>query len=315
MPPGAGTSPAVGVAVDDAGHCYLSGVCDRGWTLDGITVLNPRGSYLAQFDSHQGQLLWAKAIIGATSETLAIDRQGDVYMGGAFSGTVPFGPVTLTSAGDADGFVARYDPNGDLDWATALGGPNYDVVSSIAVDPKSRKVFATGMMNFTSAGTNQTFLTSLNAKGRGQRTELVGGPGTSSSGTLAIDDDNNVYATGVFTGSCHFGALAQSSTFTQGYLARYGSRPHGRKDNDFRTPALNLFPNPAQNQLTLRLDDQAPAGQATLYDHLGTPVATRAIQPAAADIQFDTSALPDGLYVLRVAAQGKTTSQPVVVQH
>lgn len=316
---GGGTSPASGVAVDGAGHCYLSGVCDRGWTLDGITVPNSGGSYLAQFDSRQGQPLWARATIGATSNALALDKRGDVCVGGDFSGTVVFDGITLTSAGDADGYVARYDTTGDLDWVTALGGPNYDAVNALAVDQKSRKVFATGTMNFTAASTNQTFLATLGANGGVQRTELVGGPGTSSSGCLAIDNDNNMYSTGVFTGSCAFGALAQSSPTTQGYLARFGRRPPSRSvgdnDDDFRSSALSLFPNPAQNQLTLRLTEPAAAGQATLYNHLGTPVASQPIQPAAADVRFDTSALPDGLYVLRVAAQGKTTTQLVTVQH
>ena len=326
LPPGFGISPAGGVAVDNAGHCYLSGYSVRGWTLDGISVLCPgtatgNNLYLARFDTRQGQLLWGQALpADGNAEALAVDKQGDVYVGGIFSGTVPFGPVVLTSSGDVDGFVARLDPDGSVDWATALGGPNYDAVNSLAVDQKSRKVFVSGMMNFTPAGTNQAFISTLNANGRVQGTELVGGPGTSSSGSLALDGDKNVYSTGIFTGSCHFGALARNSTASQAYLARYGSRQHSRNagnddNDDFRMLALNLFPNPAQNQLTLRLTDQAGAGQATLYNHLGRPVASRTIQPTAADVSFDTTALPDGLYVLRVAAQGKTTTQMVTVQH
>ena len=318
----AGSCPSAGVVADGAGNCYLLGHSLEGWTLGSTElVIAGEADYLARFEAGTGRLLWAKAIPGnGGGQALALDKRGDVCVGGGFSGTVAFDGITLTSAGDADGYVARYDATGDLDWATALGGPNYDAVSGLAVDQKSRKVFATGLMNFTSASTNKTFLATLSATGRVQRTELVGGPGTSSSGSLAIDDDNNMYSTGVFTGNCTFGALARSTVFTQGYLARYGSRLHGRSagddaDDKFNIPALNLFPNPAQNQLTLQLTDQVAAGQATLYNHLGTPVATRSIQPAMTSIQFDTSALPDGLYVLRVAAQDKTTTQMVTVQH
>ncbi|MFC6224146.1 SBBP repeat-containing protein [Hymenobacter artigasi] len=310
------------VGADGAGSCYLLGHSAGGWTLGSTAlVIAGEADYLARFDAGSGRPRWAKAIPGnGARQALALDKLGDVCIGGGFSGTVAFDGITLTSDGDADGYVARYDPTGDLDWVTALGGPNYDVVGDIAVDQKTRKVFASGMMNYTSAGTNQAFLATLNANGRVKHTERVGGPGTSSSGSLALDDDNNVYSTGIFTGSCHFGALERNSTATQAYLARYGSRQHGRNagnddNDDFHTPALNLFPNPAQNQLTLRLTDPAGAGQATLYNHLGRPVASHAIQPTAADISFDTSALPDGLYVLRVAAQGKTTTQMVTVQH
>lgn len=319
----ANSSQATGVVADGAGSCYVSGHSFGGWTL-GRTALVIAGEadYLTRFDACTGQLSWAKAIPGnGDGPALALDKRGDVCVGGGFSGTVAFDGTTLTSAGDADGYVARYDPNGALDWVTALGGPNYDVVNDIAIDQKSRKVFATGLMNFTPTSTNQTFLATLSASGRRQRTELVGGPGTSSSGSLALDSDNNVYSTGVFTGSCTFGGLARSSITTQSYLTRYGSRLHSRgggandKDDNLRTPALNLFPNPAQNQLTLRPDAQAKAGQATLYNSLGRPVASQPIQPAGTDIHFDTLALPDGLYVLRVVAQGKTTTQLVTVQH
>ncbi|GAB3872879.1 hypothetical protein GCM10028824_23780 [Hymenobacter segetis] len=304
-----GSSFALGVAVDNAGHCYLSGHTAGGWHLDNVSLpIGPDSDYLALFDSGTGQVQWGKYVPSNNwGGALAIDKQGDACIGGDFMGTADFGNgVTLTSTAPT-GYVARYDATGDVDWATAVNTS----VKGIIVDQQSRKVFVTG-----SAGT-QAYLTRLNANGRVQQQELVDGPGTSGGTSIAIDDQNNVYTAGSFTGSCHFDAITLNNTTTQGYVARYGSRlrGHGRDDNDFRAPALNLFPNPAQNQLTLRLDNQAPAGQATLYDHLGTPVATRSIQAAAADIHFDTSALPDGLYVLRVATQGKTTSQPVVVQH
>ncbi|MBH8558286.1 T9SS type A sorting domain-containing protein [Hymenobacter negativus] len=305
-----GSSFALGVAVDNAGHCYLSGHSGGGWRLDGVTVTNAvESDYLALFDSGTGQVQWGRNVPSNTwGGALAIDRRGDACIGGDFVGTADFGNgLTLTST-TPTGYVARYDATGDIDWATAVNTS----VKGVAVDQQSRKVFVTG-----SAGP-QSYLTRLNANGRVQWQELVGGPGTSGGSGIAIDDENNVYTTGSFTGSCHFGALARSNAATQGYLARYGSHQPGRSgshDNDFRTTTLNLFPNPAQNQLILRLDGQAEAGQATLYDHQGTPVASRTIQPAAADVHFDTSALPDGLYVLRVAAQGKTTTQQVTVQH
>ncbi|MGY3088870.1 hypothetical protein ACVWYF_001910 [Hymenobacter sp. UYAg731] len=310
-----GSCGARGVAVDQAGHCYLSGYSAGGWRLDGLTVpIDGASDYLALFDSGTGQVQWGKGVPSNNpGGALAIDKQGDACIGGDFVGTADFGGgLTLTST-TPTGYVARYDATGDVDWATPLNS----LVKGVAVDQQSRKVFVTG-----SAGT-QAFVARLAANGRVQQQDLVGGPGTSGGSSLALDDQNNVYTAGSFTGSCHFGALARNAATAQGYLARYGSRQQNRSGSqpqpndgdDSRAAALHLFPNPAQNQLTLRLDYAAPAGHATLYDHLGTPVATHAIQPAAADVRFDTSALPAGLYVLRVAAQGKTTTQLVTVEH
>ena len=318
---GFGVTVGQGVVVDKAGNCYVSGNSLRGWTLDGIDLLSPKNTtFLAKFNTRQGQLLWSKSTPGEDDgRAIAIDKLGDVCFGGSFTGTATFGSIMLTSAGSSDGFVARYDPNGDIDWATALGGPDYDVVTALAVDQKSRKVFATGLMNFTPQDTNQSFLQQLNANGRLQHLELVGGPGTSSGGKLAIDNRNNIYSVGVFTGKCRFGALTRNMEVTHSYFARYGSRLHNRdeEEDDRRTQqVVSLFPNPAQQQFTLRVVNGERAGQATLYNQMGMRVATHALQAApAAEIGFDTSALPDGLYVLRLESQGAHTTHLVKVQH
>ena len=323
LPGGFATSGGGGVAVDNAGNCYLSGNSIRGWTLDGITLLSSNNhDYLARFETGQGRLLWAMPTPGDSGgQAIAIDKLGDICVGGSFSGTANLGNnITLTSAGDADGYVARYDSDGEADWATALGGLHYDVVNSIAVDQKSRKVFAAGILNFTTQGTNQSFIASLNDAGQVQQTELVGGPGTSSCGQLAIDDKDNIYTTGVFTSSCRFGPLTLDSRFTQSYLSRFGQLLHNHRDDDHKSElAVSTFPNPAQNQFTLRLTTPTPAEplRATLYNQLGRAVAEHALQPdaAAVDVVFDTTALPDGLYTLRLESRAKATTRLLMVQH
>ncbi len=317
--PGFSSSPGGAVAVDNAGNCYVSGTSLRGWALDGITLLSPNNTvFLARFGARTGRLQWALATPGeGDGRALALDQRGDVYLGGSFSGTVAFGPVSLTSAGDADGFVARYDPSGDVDWATALGGPNYDVVSDLAVSQRSRQVFATGLRNFTPAGTNQSFLARLGASGHVQQLVLVAGPGTSSCSKLALDAQNNVYSTGVFTGNCQFGPLARSTTATSAYFGRYGSRLVLAAASEAADAQAAIFPNPAQAQLTIRLPKRARAARATLYNQLGYAVAERQAVSSApsADITFDTSTLPNGLYTLRLEADQYRSSQLVVVQH
>lgn len=323
LPGGLGTSGAGGVGVDNTGNCYVIGSSDRGWTLDGITLRVPQSTnYLARLDSRQGKVIWALATPGDRGgQVIGLDKTGDIYIAGYFTGTVALTKkVSLTSAGDADGFVARYDPNGEVDWATALGGSGYDLVSDIAVDPKSRKVFVAGTGNFTSLGTNQAFLAQLGSEGQVQYQEKVRGTGTSSGFQLAIDEHNTIYIIGVFTGSCTFGKLSLNTQFTQGYFGCYqisGPRTTGRDESKPIALAVDVYPNPAQNQFTLRLSKQVQAGQATLYNHLGRAVLSHAFQPGAelAAVNFDTATLPDGLYVLRLVNPKATTTRQVVVRH
>ena len=320
-----GTSKAGGVAVDEAGNAYLSGHSYSGWVLDGISLPLPTDTdYLARFDTRQGQLRWACSTLGdGGGQAIATDKKGDVYIGGTFAGTAALGRCTLTSAGAADGYVARYSSDGTAEWATALGGVNYDAVSSLAVDQKTRKVFATGMMNYTSQATNQSFVVTLGASGQLQRTELVGGPGTSSCGQLAIDAQANVYSFGVFTGNCSFGPVALSTTATQGYFGRFGRSLSGPTNTGNSHPdapvaaEVSVFPVPAQQQFTVRLVGPDQARHAVLYDHQGHIVAERTIEPTSVltEVGFDTTALPNGLYVLRLVSSRATTTRLVTVQH
>jgi hypothetical protein len=302
-----------GVAVDNNGNCYVSGSCLNGWTLGSTTVTTANSLFVGKFTASNGQLQWARTpAADGDGRGVATTKQGDVYVGGSFTGSLTLGPSTLTSAGDADGIVIRYNPQGNVVWARALGGPNYDTVGDLAIDQQSGKAFAAGMMNFTASSTNQFYWARLATNGTVQQQETVAGPGTSSGNTLAIDGDNNIYSIGVFSGSCGFGPLALTSGSTQAFLSRYGSIS--------TTPsaaAFSIFPNPASAQLTLRLTNPTLPSRAQLYNQMGVVVATRVIQPTSpvVDVNFNTGALPNGLYFLLVEYNGAMSSHQVVVQH
>ncbi len=73
-----------------------------------------------------------------------MDASGAVYVAGGTSSpdfpanvgdtSVATGGSTLGSEGPLDAFVAKIDTNGQLEWATIIGGPNYDRAYGISVD-------------------------------------------------------------------------------------------------------------------------------------------------------------------------------------
>src|SRR5664279_2932897 len=70
---------------------------------------------------------WAKSITGAISGyKIAIDTKGNSFVTGAFQETVTFDTVTITSHGEGDIFIARYDSNGNCLWAKQAGGIGSD---------------------------------------------------------------------------------------------------------------------------------------------------------------------------------------------
>jgi hypothetical protein len=62
-----------------------------------------------------------------TTSAVAVDGQGNVYLAGSFQGSAAFGPVTLTSAGRQDMFVAKFDPTGAVVYAHRYGGNDWDL--------------------------------------------------------------------------------------------------------------------------------------------------------------------------------------------
>ena len=89
-------------------------------------------------------LNWVQQAGGALpniGNAIAADGSGNTCVAGFFLGSVTFGPdpanptgLTLTSAGVADIFVAKYAVGGTLPWVQQIGGAAADNVYGIALD-------------------------------------------------------------------------------------------------------------------------------------------------------------------------------------
>jgi hypothetical protein len=86
-----------------------------------------------------------------TPSGVAFDGQGDLYVTGIFNGTVTFGTTMLTAPaapGTENMFLAKYDPTGNVLFATSYGTPTGIYVNpSIAVDPAGDVFLGGGFAN------------------------------------------------------------------------------------------------------------------------------------------------------------------------
>ena len=84
------------------------------------------------------QYQWARQLGGITSDVVkgvAFDSSGNVFVSGAFSSAVNFGSgPSLVSAGQNDGFLAKYSSANVLQWVDRFGGTGAEVADSVAVD-------------------------------------------------------------------------------------------------------------------------------------------------------------------------------------
>ena len=174
-------------------------------------------------------LVWAKRAGGTSIDFgrgIAVDGSGNSHVTGEFFGSATFGPgetneTTLTSAGNRDIFVAKYDASGDLVWAkrAGAGGASFDQGLGIAVDGSGNSyvtghfvgsaTFGPGETNettLTSAGFDDIFVAKYDASGDLVWAKRAGGMSFNDFGQgIAVDGSGNSYVTGNFQGSATFG--------------------------------------------------------------------------------------------------------------
>jgi hypothetical protein len=232
----------VASAADAAGNVYVLG--DVYGTLTfGTSVVQstgPRTMYVAKWSKATGSFSWAQQIYNTSyTDAVSLAVQGSsIYVVGQFEGTARFGSTTLTSAGGADGFVAKLTDagsSGSFTWARQLSGPATDQAQAVAVAGSS--VYLTG--SFTSSvlqvGSALTLAGAgappyatpfvakiIDAGASAEFTWAVAAVGTSSciSQALAVAG-SSVYVGGYFFGQCRFGATTlDAGNSSSGFVAK-----------------------------------------------------------------------------------------------
>lgn len=123
-----------GLATDTYGNIIVSGYASGETLFDGITI--PTGNFIVKCDGN-GNAIWATrtSTTGyAMVHEIATDSFGNVFTTGYFNGTITFDQITLTSRGNDDVFITKYDTNGNLLWVEQAGGIGSDRCKGIAVD-------------------------------------------------------------------------------------------------------------------------------------------------------------------------------------
>jgi hypothetical protein len=173
----------IGIAVDGVGNSYATGFFGgnglfRATATFGAgeanqTILTGAGDgdiFVAKYD-RAGVLLWAKRAGGTKTDGgagIAVDGAGNSYVTGSFGSAATFGPeeanqTILSSAGDADLFVAKYDSSGALVWARRVGADASG--RGIAVDAAGNSYVTGSFGGSATFGVGETRQTILSSAG------------------------------------------------------------------------------------------------------------------------------------------------------
>lgn len=226
----------VDVAVDATGNIYVTGNF-TGTTTIGTNTFVSEGNgnsdiFIAKY-TKDGAFVWSKEGGGANSEAtrnMVIDKNGDVYITGYFSGVSTFDDFTLTGNGSSDIFIIKYKPNGTIEWARKAGGNGSDAVNNLKTDSNGN-IYITGHFestaffnntSVTSAGEKDIFIAKYNSAGTLQWVQRAGGVNAEVAYDVAVDANEAVYITGQFIVNTSFGNISLTSDgIFDIFIARY----------------------------------------------------------------------------------------------
>lgn len=173
--------------------------------------------------SEDGGLVWVKQFGGLESDSgqsITTDQENNIYVAGSYGKTVDFDAgkkeYYLTSKDQYDGFVQKMNPDGELIWATSMGGNNWDEYNGIHVD-RQANVYATGYISgratfetgqgeieLVTAGKKDAFIQKMNPNGSTAWVKRIGSTGNDEGVAIVSDADGNSYTHGFFNDKVDF---------------------------------------------------------------------------------------------------------------
>jgi uncharacterized protein (TIGR03437 family) len=219
----------VAIACAPDGSTYVTGRFRTPFDANprfGETIITSNGDadvYLIKFDP-SGNFLWVRTFGGTLEDepaAISIDRDGNLLLTMLYQGTLDANPnpnaiAFHQSAGGKDILFIKLTPAGNYVYSRSIGGLMDDGVDGVstAFDTANNLVVAgtfrgtadldpgPAPAEFTSAGASDIFLARYSPSGSlvTARQILGAGPVRITSRSLALDDQDNVYLTGTFSG-------------------------------------------------------------------------------------------------------------------
>ena len=179
-----------------------------------------RDGFVAKLDA-EGTLLWATLMGSGGGDyifEMKLDESGNAYVVGGSESSGFDGALNSYHGGFSDAFISQVNPDGDMNWAMYLGGPDEDIGAGLDLD-KYGHLYVTGYTTSitfdevinSSHGSREAFLTKLVLDGSPQViwSEFLGGSNQDWGGKVVVDGIGDIFITGP-TESTNFTGLSNS---------------------------------------------------------------------------------------------------------
>jgi hypothetical protein len=194
---------ATGSAVDKNGNTYITGYFMITSIFDTTVLYTPFDSdiFIAKYDSI-GQLLWIKTAGGVDDdygEKIAVDNQGNCYIVGEISHDAYFDNIHCFNQGYTQVFIAKYSPDGHVQWIKFSSGQDFCYASNIFTDSignsyligNFRDQFDLG--NLTSTGLTDAFIIKFDSSGHRNWIKQITGISNQVIQGIQVDGSGNCY--------------------------------------------------------------------------------------------------------------------------
>ena len=206
------------VSTDDSGYVYLTG------SAESVNNISTSGAYQTTYSgglydvfvakfSANGKRLWATYYGGSgedgSSDILCFGKS-NIYISGSThssSGIATSGSYKSTYGGLIDGFMAKFNNNGALQWGTYFGGSEQDQggpltndasgnIFMVGYSESTSNIATTGALKTTNSGSGDAYLVKFNAAGKRQWATYYGGSAHENALDVVCDTAGNIYMVG-----------------------------------------------------------------------------------------------------------------------
>jgi len=274
---GAGDDACSSACIDNSGNIFLTGTARSaiGITTPGAFQTNYMGpsSYLAKF-TNAGILQWGTYYTRPSDGSFCTtNNAGDVFFGGSTSSTTDIATngcyQPTYGGGTTDIFITKFSSSGVHQWGSYYGGNNFDDAGDCAVD-NAGNIFI--------------------------------------SGTTASSDNISIASPGSYQDSC-----IQDSAYVGGSPSAFLVK---LKDTDYHfdgidevksnLSGLELFPNPAQNVITIGAKEnnyKSGLNNIVIINNTGQVFKTQHFH-SNDPLSIGVADLPEGLYIMNYMQDG-----------
>jgi len=225
-----GTAYCFDVAVDGSGNPCASGTFENTVDLDptdGVQHHTSNGwgdTYIVKFLA-DGDWDWSVSFGGDSWDQIngmVADSEGNIYANGGFASTSvdfdpdPVGDKTVYNQGQYDGFLSKFDKDGDFLWVDIFGESLHDNTWDVTLDSSGNIIMGghfQGTMDFDpkgggamhiSVGNSDAYVVKLTSDGDFIWGESWGSTGNENSQCVRVGMNGLIHAAGNFEGTVDF---------------------------------------------------------------------------------------------------------------